>query len=279
MSRIILPPRLWTRQPYGAIVYAPQWAELCLPGLIGSSRAATKTNAAITYVGTVGLDGGQGGQSFYTVTNANLARAPIAGSTLGTQETGGAFLIVFSSTETGNDLRFGGLGSDDGGPGNTLFNCCTGSGSAADLRVQVGGSNDGQIYEYAANINDGRVHAVVVSVSRFSELGPAGEITTYLDGSLIGNEVGTNTLGTGSTYNWVCSGGIRRGGTDLAVGATCKVLLVQPLARHVTRIEGLALTRNPWQVFAPMRRPAFENVAAAPASGTPKRLLMMGVGV
>lgn len=261
----------WTSQPAYLAPYRPGWSARPLTGLIGGEQFAIG-GGAVTTVGTVTrVPTHRGMASSHAAGATNIRRAVIPGSTLGTSSRGASLLAVFRTTATVTDQRIVALGSDAGGTGNTIFSIGSGTVSSAQLRITTGGSITSTAADTTGmTINDGFVHAVVLTLDSFTSASPA--YAAYMDGRQVLSGNTFTSLGSANTYQYIVAAGFRRGGTDTA-GAACDVLLAVPFDGFLNSADAVALSANPWQLFAarqiiiPAQATAPTGLAANPLYG------------
>ena len=238
--------RPWTRQIPSGVVPAKEL-------FVGSSllgKFVTNDGQTLGAINSV-LSPGPGGTGYTTAANGGLTRGRIRGSTIGSGH-GAAVLIQFSTVSTTLGANLGGLGSDSGGPGDTVFAISLGTTNAANARVIVGNINGSYAFDVAGTtINDGRVHTAIVSLAAFGA--SAANVCAWIDGKDFG-VVGNTGAGTGNSYlyQWVCANTVRRT-TDLTGAAAATVYAVIPFFKHLSPAEGSAYSANPWQLFQPRR--------------------------
>lgn len=240
---------MYLRRPLKGLPYSrTEYSELLKDALAGdgllpslgpvtaSGRPVVTVGAVTRVVTPFGLASNHPGAGATTI-----QRATIPSSGIGTT-TGGGFLVVFTSDETGNDLRIGALGSENGASGNTVFSFGTGTTTASNLKVTVGGSVSNVASDYSGtNITDGRLHAALVSVDQWSAA-LNSTYSVYLDGANLGSAV-AGAVGASSLYSSVVAGGVRRGGGDIA-GAKCRIFALIPFLAPVNSGIAIELTRR-----------------------------------
>lgn len=240
-----------TRQPQGTLAYADRRIR-AMPGIVGGRSTHGLT---VTHIGAPTLTPGPAGIALsYPSGSTGLSRAPIPGSTLGTTPRGASLLAVFSTTETNTDQRFAALGTDHGGAGTSIFSFGTGSAYPSELRVTYGSSSINLANEITGSvINDGRVHAAVLSVSTF-DASAGGTVHVALDGRIVLAETAYGAVGNSTVYNYVVAGGWRRGSNGDVPAASGMVYAVVPFDGYLSPAEAASLTAWPWQLFAPIER-------------------------
>ncbi len=175
-----------------------------------------------------------------------------------------SLLVVFSTQTVTTQAAYGSLGSESGTSGDTLFRVMSGAGFPSDCAIQVGGTSGNRVLESSGlACNDGRLHAALGTYEYFKNDG-SERLRLFVDGRLVVEGSASSPLGTAPTFEWVVSGGWRRGGSDNA-GAECKVPLVLPFDHEVSIGDGRAYTANPWSVYEPRRA----SMGAAAAAGIP----------
>ena len=265
---MLAPRRPWTRQPQGPTPYASAWRSRAKPGILASislGRTTTGTDV-IQAVGSsasvISRDAGR-----FAALSATLLRSEYIDPDSATIEGRNvAMLAVIRTTATSQDAEsIAALGSDSGTSGNTLFAIArlTATGNLGHL-VGTASSNPGSWTDTGVNVSDGRAHTVLIR----SSITPSGftqDTSCFIDGvQAIGS---SQTGGVGSLpYTYACAGGTRRT-TDFVSTGSCEVAMVIPIIGAITDAEAISLSRNPWQIFAPLvRRYGF---AAAAAAGVP----------
>jgi hypothetical protein len=242
-----------TRQPQGAFEIARQWRRIVPTALVQSRRGFTALGQPVTIVGTTGRAVGPAGlASTHLSGAANLERAIIPGSTIGQSGSSASFLIFFSTTDGTADRYFGGFGSDGGGTGNTIFGVKTATGATGQLSGVIGGANANEAFSVSNRIDDGRPHAVSISVENFG-VSAGYSVIMALDGRVVVDTTTSVVIGAGTTYNWLCAGGVRRVSDLASLNSNCSIYAVVPFTRALWPAEHVALTRDPWQLFAPRR--------------------------
>lgn len=164
------------------------------------------------------------------------------------------FLVVFRTTTTTANAIVGALGSDSGGSGNTLFNAYLTGTSNVDLTVAAGGAATNNTATFSGvNLNDGRVHSLLVMNGSYGDGAFSGAINVWIDGRTASSSSWGSGPGTGNAFTYVLSGGYRRGGTDGVYTTQGDVdqLGIWPIFRMSmpSAAEGLRLTRNAWEAF------------------------------
>lgn len=244
------------RQPLEVRRLRREWEGHAVSPISGAVWGFTADGqAAVTAVGTVLRNTLNAYRMASVAAGTNLLRAPISRSTIGTDgQSGAACLVQFRTTTTTTSVFLGGLGSDSGSSGNTIFAFSTGVNAAAQLRTTVGNASNYTALEFVGStvINDGLIHTALVSLDAFNTSGSC-TYNIYLDGVHMVEQTDAVVLGSSHVYNWVTAGSVRRT-TDLAVSATCDVALAVGFRRRVSRDQGVALTRDPWGELFESRR-------------------------
>lgn len=178
------------------------------------------------------------------------------------------FLTVFRTTTTTVNAVVGALGSEAGSSGNTLFNVYLTGASNANVTFVFGGSGSNQNVEITGvNLNDGVVHSVLVIAGPWTSGVTTVIADVYIDGRRASSSsFAAYAMGIANAYTWAMAGGFRRGGTDgvYTTQGDVEQLAIVPLLRWspMPQAEGLAITRNPWALFASERRIFPASVAA-----------------
>lgn len=243
MSSILLRQR-WHKQP--SYPQAIDWSNPLTRELRAAMNAATLidhvTNQVAGWSGARKVTSGKFGVSTLG-NNDNLAFVPIP-TTLGTSIT--MMLVANDITRVASNFLIG-LGATSG---NSLaaFQFETPTNNRFVLRMQNGGSLS--VREYSANATTSP-GARVLAAAWNSNTGAS--INVYIDGESDNGGSSGATPGAATIFNRFAIGGVLRSTSDYAqVGNDIALGLLWN--RRLPDEEIRELSRNPWQIFQPLRR-------------------------
>ncbi len=168
-----------------------------------------------------------------------------------------AFLMQFRmKTALPNEDRrtIGGLGSDTGSSGNTLYIAAVDSSS--QICSLLGNSGNAPTWYYSGIFaNDLQVHTVLLEAYSTQPTGFSFAQREWCDGKLY-NDTVTSGIGGEMPYTWLCSLGTRRV-SDITGELNAEVLMCAAFVFGYTgsfgfsRDEAEFLCRNPYSIFKP----------------------------